>query len=186
MFDAALIAGLNHLLGGAQWARTRLAPFSGRKAVIDMPPFRFALGVEAEGRFEPAPDSTVPDVTIHLPADTPFLMPQGLDKVMATARVDGNAEFATELSFIFRNLRWDVEEDLSRVVGDIAAHRIVQGAGNFVGWQAQAGRRLGENLAEYLALESRLLVGAQEFAAFKDEVVRLNAALATLEKRARL
>lgn len=186
MLDAALIAGLNHLLGGAAWARERLAPFTGRQAAFEMPPFRFSLVIGADGRFEPAPDPVPPDVTIRLPADTPLLLPQGLERVMAAARVEGNAEFATELSFVFRHLRWDVEEDLSRLFGDITAHRMVQGAGRLAAWQKQAAAHLGENVAEYLVLENPTLVGTREFSAFREDVVRLNAALAALEKRVRL
>lgn len=183
MLDAALLAGLNHMLAGANWARARLAPYAGRHACFEMPPFRLAFVVGSEGGFEPAPDAMPADVTIRLPADTPFLLLQGLDKVMAAARVEGNAEFATELSFVFRHLHWDAEEDLSRAVGDIAAHRIVATGGRLMAWQRQVAYRLGENLAEYLVEENRMLVGMREFGAFREEVMRLNAALAALENR---
>jgi ubiquinone biosynthesis accessory factor UbiJ len=186
MIDGAFLAGLNHLLQRASWARTRLAPFAGRHALIGMPPFQLAFAISYEGRFEPAPDSSSPDVTIHLPADTPFLLLQGLDKVMAAARVEGNAEFATELSFIFRNLRWDAEEDLSRIVGDIAAHRLVAGAQRMAAWQKQAAENLTGNLAEYLKFESRLLIGTDEFIVFREDVLRLNAALDSLENRCKI
>lgn len=184
--QAPLLAGLNHLLASANWARARLAAFAGRSAVIDMPPLRLALVVDATGLFAAGAkggEYATPDVTIRLPADTPLRLPQGLDTVMAAAHVEGNAEFATELSFVFRNLRWDAEEDLARIVGDIAAHRIVRTADRLVAWQKEAATRLAENLSEYLRHESRLLVSTDEFAAFRDEVVRLNVALAALENR---
>ena len=55
--------------------------------------------------------------------------------------MQGDAEFAQEVSFLARNLTWDVEEDLSRVVGDIAAHRIVQGARQARDWGREAAQR---------------------------------------------
>jgi len=183
MFDAALLAGLNHMLAGANWARARLAPYAGRRACIAMPPFRLAFAVATDGGFEPADADALPDVTILLPADTPFRLPQGLDKVMAAARVEGNAEFATELSFVFRHLRWDAEEDLAGLVGDIAAHRLVAGATRLADWQRQAAGHFGENVAEYLVQETGTLVGRAEFSAFAAETARLDAALAVLEKR---
>lgn len=185
MLDAALIAGLNHLLQGAGWARERLKPFAGRQASIGMPPLLLGFSVAPDGLFEPLPDSAAPDVTINLPADTPFLLPQGLDKVMAGARVEGNAEFATELSFVFRHLRWDAEEDLAHVVGDVAAHRMVQGAQRIASWHQQVAANLAGNLAEYLTYENRQLTTREEFAAFRDSLARLNADLSRLEARSK-
>jgi ubiquinone biosynthesis accessory factor UbiJ len=185
MLQQAFLAALDHLLGGANWAQVRLKPFSGRRARIEMPPVVFAFEINADGRVQQNSDPTVTDVTIRLPPDTPFLLPQGVDKVMALASVEGNAEFATELSFVFRQLRWDAEEDLSRVVGDIAAHRLVQGAGRFAVWQKQAAVNLAENLAEYLTQENPLLIPTQEFSVFRDDIARLNADLLRLESRAK-
>lgn len=102
---------------------------------------------------------------------------------MAGVRVEGNAEFATELSFVFRNLRWDVEEDLSRLVGDITAHRLVRGAERFATWQRQAVMNFAANLAEYLTIENPLLVSRQEFAMHRDAIARLNSELIRLEAR---
>jgi ubiquinone biosynthesis protein UbiJ len=102
---------------------------------------------------------------------------------MAAASVDGNAEFATELSFVFRQLRWDAEEDLSRLVGDVAAHRLVGTASRFFDWQNQAAQNFAANLAEYLTQESRLIVAAEEFATWREAVNRLEADLNRFEGR---
>lgn len=185
MIDAAFLAGLNHLLEGANWARARLAPFADRHAALVMPPLRLAFAIDADGRCFPAPDDDTPDVTIHLPADTPFRLLQGLDKVMAGARVEGSAEFATELSFVFRHLHWDAEEDLAKLFGDIPAHRMVAGAERFAAWHKQAATHLAENLAEYLAYENPMIVTTREFTTFRDDVAKLNADLSRLEARSK-
>jgi ubiquinone biosynthesis protein UbiJ len=183
MFDQAFLAALNHLLEGANWARIRLAPFAGRRARIEIPPFNFGFEIDEAGRVRQSLDPAATDVIIRLPADTPFLLPQGLDKVMAAATVEGNAEFATELSFVFRNLRWDAEEDLSKLVGDIAAHRLVQGASRFMAWHKQAATNLAENLTEYLTLENPLLVSRQEFLVLRDGIAQFDATLNRTESR---
>jgi ubiquinone biosynthesis protein UbiJ len=185
MIEQVFLATLNHLLGSANWARGRLKPFAGRHARIEMPPLAFGFEVDAEGWVRQILDPTDADVCIRLPAETPLLLLQGIDKIMACASVAGNAEFATELSFVFRNLRWDAEEDLSKLVGDIAAHRITQGANQLIAWQKQTASNLTENLAEYLVHENPLLVATAEFNTFRDEVARLSAELTQLEVRSK-
>lgn len=183
MIDGAFLAGLNHLLQGANWARTRLAPYAGRRAAIVMPPVRLGFAIDAEGCCASVPDDTAPDVTIHLPADSPLRLLQGVDKVMAGAHVEGNAEFATELSFVFRNLRWDAEEDVAKVFGDVAAHRLVTSAQQFAAWHRRATTNFAENLAEYLTYENPLLVTTRDFTAFRDALTKLNTDLTQLEAR---
>lgn len=183
MLEAALLAGLNHLLQGSGWATARLVPFAGRRARFELPPFHFAVCVTDDGLFGLSAEPGEPDVVISLPAETPFLLPQGIDKVVSVAQVVGNAEFATGLSFIFRRLRWDVEEDLSTVVGDIAAHRMVQGANHMVAWHKQAAKHLAENLGEYFVHENPLLVATAEFVTWRDDIGSLGAGLSRLEAR---
>ncbi|WP_126447493.1 ubiquinone biosynthesis accessory factor UbiJ [Sulfuricystis multivorans] len=183
MIERPLLALLNHLLDGAPWARTRLMPYAGRRASFDIPPLALSFAITAEGRLSAADGSTPTDVVIRLPADTPLKLPQGLDKAMAQLSVEGNAEFATALSFVFRNLRWDIEEDLSWLVGDIAAHRLVLAAARFSEWQRRTAVRLAENLAEYLAHERRLLVPRDDLDVLRAEIDRLTAALGSFESR---
>ncbi|MFN6960822.1 MAG: SCP2 domain-containing protein [Rhodocyclaceae bacterium] len=190
MIERFLLAAVNHLLDDAPWARARLAPFSGRRARFDIPPMTISFTVTSEGRLSPTDDSTPTDVVINLPADTACQIPQGLDKVMSQAHVEGNAEFATALSFVLGNLHWDVEEDLSRLVGDIAAHRLALSARSFSAWQHRTARNLVENLAEFLVHEKRLLVARDELLALQEAIARLGtdlervaARLASLSRR---
>ena len=182
MFDQLSLGALNHLLSQADWARTKLAPFAGKHACLEMPPWRFDFAVREDGYVEAAAGAE-PDVTMTLPANAPLLALQGQDKVIAAARVQGNAQFATELSFVLRKLRWDVEEDMSKVVGDITAHRLAQGAMAIADWQRDAGKRLAGNMAEYVAEENHLLVRARDVADFGREVGVLHEDLNLLEKR---
>ena len=177
-----ILSALNHLLGQAAWARQQLKPFAGRKASFDMPPWQLAFAISADGYFEPVAEGEI-DVTVTLPADTPLAALQGLDRAMAGAHVTGNAEFATALSFVLKNLRWDAEEDLARLVGDIAAHRIAGAAASLAAWQKRAADSLATNLAEYLTEEAQLLTPARELADFRAEVEELGDRLAALEAR---
>jgi ubiquinone biosynthesis protein UbiJ len=184
VIDTAILAALNHLLGQAAWARRQLQPFAGRRARFEMLPWRFAFGIGTDGRFEAVTEPEV-DVTVVLPANGPLLALQGIDRLMATAHVSGNAEFATALSFVLKNLRWDAEEDLARLVGDIVAHRVVSGLSSITAWQKQAARNVAENVAEYLGSEAKLLTPAREMDAFRVDLGDFTDRLAKLEVRIR-
>lgn len=184
MIEGLILSAANHLLGQADWARRRLRGFAGRHARFEMPPWRLEFRIGDDGLFAPASGEAV-DVTVSLPAETPLVALQGIDRAMAQAHVTGNAEFATELSFVFKNLRWDAEEDLARRLGDIVAHRIVAGASRLAAWQRQAARNLGENLAEYLADEAGILTHRRDLARFREELTEFSRRLERLDARAR-
>jgi len=180
---APLLAAINHLLGQAAWAREKLMPFAGHAAQIKLPPFEAAFLIGDDGFITAPTTEAEPEVSISLPAATPLLALQGKDAVMRATRIEGSAEFAEALGFVIRNLRWDAEEDLSKIVGDIAAHRIVAGARDLAGWQRQAALNLAENLAEYFTEEQPLIARRAASADFSVEVALLRDDVARLEKR---
>lgn len=178
------LAAINHVLGQADWAREKLAAFAGRSARVVMPPFDANIVVLDNGYLSsPADDQTQADVTINLPASSPLLLLQGLPTLMRAVKLSGSVDFAEALSFVIRNLKWDVEEDLSKVVGDIAAHRLVDGAKRFGTWNASAAQNLAGNFAEYFTEEQPLIAQSAAIADFSREVDRLRDDVARLEKR---
>lgn len=180
---APLMVAVNHLLGQASWAREKLAPFAGHAAQIQMPPFEAAFLINEDGYISMPEAEAALEVSISLPATTPLLALQGKDAVMRAARIEGSAEFAEALGFVIRNLRWDAEEDLSKLVGDIAAHRMVKGTRDFAAWQQQAAQNLAENFAEYFTEEQPLIARQADVAEFAADIDRLRDDVARLEKR---
>jgi ubiquinone biosynthesis protein UbiJ len=181
-----VLLALNHLLGQSGWARDRLKDFAGRSTRLGVGPMGLHLAITDDGLFAAAAwgDDVGPDVTISLPADAPLrFMRGGVGEVMKGAQVTGAADLADALGFVLRNLRWDAEEDLSKWVGDIAAHRLVRSAESVVAWQKDAAQRFAENLGEYLTFENPQLVRKAELDNFAVEVAELAAALDKVEKR---
>ena len=178
------LAAINHVLGQADWAREKLAAFAGRSARVVMPPFDANIVVLDNGYLSsPTDDQTQADVTINLPASAPLLLLQGLPTLMRAVKLSGSVDFAEALSFVIRNLKWDVEEDLSKVVGDIAAHRLVDSAKRFGIWNASAAQNLAGNFAEYFTEENPLIAQSTAVADFSREVDTLRDDVARLEKR---
>jgi ubiquinone biosynthesis protein UbiJ len=105
-------------------------------------------------------------------------------------RVSGDAELLQRYQELLRLLGPDVEEALSRVVGDSAAHQGLRLARGALGFGRRAATTAVNNLAEYLAHERGDLVPRGEADAFfadvdrlREDADRLAARLAMLEAR---
>lgn len=174
---------INRVLRDHPLAGERLQRFAGKIARLQSGPFDLRLTVTGDGGVEVAPGAAEPDLFIRVP---PALLPRlGAAEEAAFKEVafEGNAEFAQEVSYLARNLKWDVEEDLSRVAGDIVAHRIVSGARGLHAWSREARERLGANVQEYLTEERPALVPHRDAEAFIRDVDTLRDDVARLEKR---
>lgn len=185
MFGTLVCRALNHLIAGERWAGERLRAFAGQGVRFVGGPLSLELEIDGAGCFSerrPA-DGTAPAVTIELPADVGLRFFSGRDAVFAGARLSGSADLAETLGFVFRNLRWDVEDDLASLVGDLPARRLLRTGEAIVGWQKAVAGRLAANVAEYLEGEAGILPGRDEFAAFSAEAGGLCAALDALERR---
>ncbi|HUW27938.1 MAG TPA: SCP2 sterol-binding domain-containing protein [Sulfuriferula sp.] len=177
---------LNHLLHGAPWARERLQAWAGKTVSIELFPLHFTLAVTAAGTFAAAEASTAPDAHIQL---TPLQAARLAMKDPAAFRnvaIDGDAQFAAALGSIFRELDWDVEADLARMVGDVVAHRIVRGARSLHEWQRHAADSTQHTLVEYATEERPLLAKRRHVASFIAEVDAVRDDVARLEKRLQL
>lgn len=175
---------LNRLLGAEPWARERLAPFAGETLELRAPPLpslRFVIlpggTVEAGG--------DAPALVVTLRPEALSALMKGEEHFVRSVDVAGNARLAAEVMTLLRHLRWDAEEDISKLVGDVAAHRLAQAARGFAAWQADAARRLMEAFADYAVEEKRFLVSGPDLARFSAELARLRDAVERLEKRVR-
>ena len=183
MLEPLASSSLNHLLRGNSWALGRLIPCAGKTAKFDCGPVGVVLTVLDSGQVTAAALAAAPDTTIRL---TPGLMLRVLardETVWNEIEIQGDTEFATVINHIFRNLRWDIEEDLSRVFGDIIAHRMVQAGMTLDRWRAQSLDNLTRSFAEYWTEEQPLIARARDVARFNRDVDRLRDDVARFEKR---
>ena len=173
---------LNYLLEREPWARERLARFAGRTVELRNPPFptlRFVI--LPGGKVEAGGDD--PALTVTLKPDALVNLARGPEHFMRSLEVAGEPALASEAMVLARHLRWDAEEDLSRLVGDVAAHRLAQAGRAFAHWHVDAARRLAHAFADYAVDEKRALIARSELEAFADRVAQLRDALERLDKR---
>jgi ubiquinone biosynthesis protein UbiJ len=185
-------SAINHLLSGEDWARARLAPHAGKTVTLTIGgvDFRFvvldtgmlaepAAAVEGGSAAEPASAT----LTITMSAGSLLAAARREEGALKNVEVRGDADLAQAVMFLVANLRWDVEEDLARLIGDIAAHRMVSETKNLFAWEADARARFAKSAGEYLTGEAAVLADAASVDGFLSGVDRLRDDTARLEKR---
>ena len=184
MIERGALAALNHLLEQQPWAAERLRPFAGQAVEFRCPPFpdlRFAI--TDTGFLDRARAETSSALVVKLTPDSlPFLLARD-ETARKQVEIEGSADLASAVDHLFRDLSWDFEEDLSKVFGDLVAHRLASGGRAFVAWQREAALRLAENLVEYWTEEQPLLARPADVDSFCRDVDTLRDDVARIEKR---
>lgn len=174
---------VNHLLGAEDWARQRLIPFAGEAFRIEGGLLRLDLSIAEAGWVAPAEETQMPLVEIRFGSEALTDILNDPAKAFSTAQLSGSAQFAEALAFVFRNLRWDYEADLAKLVGDIPAHRLARGLREGFSWQRESLARIGANAAEFVTEEAAIVTPRRDVSRFGAEVDALRDDLARLEKR---
>ena len=185
---APAVAAINHLLAQEAWARDALAMHAGKEACIDASGIMLRLRVTADGMVESSNAEEGAAVTIRVKlADLP-LIAQNRDRAFSYVKIEGDAEFANTISQLSKGLRWEAEHDLERLVGPIAANRLVGGARGAFDAARAGQKKLAENVAEYFLEENPLLIRpamvedyATEISRLRDDVERTAKRIAKLE-----
>ena len=134
-----------------QWlvheVQQRLVRQKGRIARVQWRAFSLALVITPAGLFNLAPESAVPDLRLEVTDTSPLSLAQSaLRGDKPAIRIEGDVQLAAEINWLVDHVRWDVEEDLARVIGDAPAHtlgqfarRAAQALRQFVGARMPAG-----------------------------------------------
>jgi ubiquinone biosynthesis protein UbiJ len=184
MLASVAIAPLNHMLRGESWARKRLQPCAGKTARFRVPPFfDLAVAIQPTGEVAAASTAAGNDTILTI---MPALLPRLLVRDEAAyreIRISGDSVFGQEILEIGQNLHWDVEQDLSDVMGDILAHRVVRAGENLIYWHNETLHNLSQALMEYLTEEQPVLAKPADMRTFADEVSGLQDHVSKLELR---
>jgi ubiquinone biosynthesis protein UbiJ len=195
MIPHTFSAFVNHLLRQQSWASDRLRAHAGERIRIQLPaafPLPFAskpfltdvnLQVSESGLIAAGSNEVDADLVVTVkPAAMPMFLVHHPD-VLKHVDLSGKASLAAVISDLVTRLQWDVEEDLSRVVGDIAAHRIATAGRDFFAWQRDAAHRTAENVADYLTDENPMLARRTDIDQFARDLQTLAQDLDRIETR---
>jgi ubiquinone biosynthesis protein UbiJ len=173
----------NRLLREEPWALKQLQIHAGKIAYLDLSPLMLRIQVTASGLLETAPDDAAAAVTIRInPADLPLIL-QNQQRMMAYVKLEGDADLAHTIADLVKNLRWDIEHQLSALFGDIAANRMTTTGKTIVNNLHNAANKWQENWAEYFLEENPMLVRPSHVAGFAEQVGRVRDDVERLMKR---
>ena len=136
---------LNHVLMQESAAMERLVHQSGRVVQVQWRSIVLALKITPAGLLDLAGTQETPDLRVQVVDDSPLALARGVIQGEKPAiRIDGDVQFAAEIQWLVDHVRWDVEEDLARLVGDTPAH-----------WLAQLGQRVAAALRQFVSMGVR-------------------------------
>jgi ubiquinone biosynthesis protein UbiJ len=116
---------VNHVLMQESAATERLRRQQCRVARIQWRGLSMALLVTPAGLFDLAPEFAVPDLRLQATQTSPFDLAQtALRGDKPNVRIEGDVQLAADLQWLADNVRWDAEEDLARLIGDVPAHTL--------------------------------------------------------------
>jgi ubiquinone biosynthesis protein UbiJ len=133
---------LNHVLMQEAEAQSRLARQAGKSVHAQWRSFSMRVAATRAGLLELVPDIGAPaDLTLTVTEESPLQLAQAaLKGEKPPVHIAGDVQFAAEINWLVEHVRWDIEEDLARIVGDAPAHAIADGA-----------RKVMQTLREFVA-----------------------------------
>lgn len=198
--SAAICHGFNHVLANEPWALAELAKHAGKAVALEMPFGRFAVQIADDGQLKAAAQRELPTMTdgVVTPAIRTALVLTISSQALATlltssgsirenafksVTIAGDADLAQLLGRLAGQVRWEYEEDLSKLIGDAPAHFAVAQGKKIASAGKAAGIDLLENTVEYLSEEKKLLLNQRDFVIHKNQLMEIRDAVERLDKR---
>lgn len=174
---------LQHLTHQNNWSRPYLLPFAGKTIQFDFSLLQSNLLILEDGSLCMAGDTASPDATVHIPPSLGLRLLAKDDAAKMYIKIDGDTHLATEVSKVLQHMRWDVEEDLSKVVGDIGAYKISEFTQQALAETKKQAVNLTSMVTEYWQEEKNILAKKIHVDTFNAAVDTLKSDVDRLEKR---
>jgi len=118
---------LNHVLQAEPQAVERLLRQKGKIALMECSPIAMKFIVTKAGLLDLAGAESEPHLTVKVLDSQPLqLLQTFLRGDKPPMEISGDVMLAAEVNWLVDHVRWDIEEDLSRIVGDVPAHTMMQ------------------------------------------------------------
>ncbi|MGI4778887.1 MAG: hypothetical protein ACRYGA_12330 [Janthinobacterium lividum] len=116
---------LNHVLQQEPEAQQRLARQKGRVVRFEWRFVTLQLVATPAGLLDIASAGAVPELTLIVTESSPFGLARAtLRGDKPAVRIVGDVQLAAEVNWLVDHVRWDVKDDLARLIGDVPAHTV--------------------------------------------------------------
>jgi ubiquinone biosynthesis protein UbiJ len=124
---------LNHVLMQESEATARLARQNGQVMQIQWRGIPLKLVATPAGLLDLAAPGAQADLVLTVTEESPLALAQSvLQGHKPAVRIEGDVQLAAEVNWLTEHVRWDIEEDLARIMGDVPAHTLSQMAQSMV------------------------------------------------------
>jgi ubiquinone biosynthesis protein UbiJ len=174
---------IQHLLAQNEWAAPMLQPFASQSVQLNFVLLKTSLVILENGSLAIAGETNLPDATITIPPSLLLRLMAKDESAKLLIKIDGDTHLATALAKVLSHVRWDYEDDLSKLTGDVSAHKIGEFTRQSVSTVKDTAINLAEMLSEYWQEEKPLLAKKRHIEQFNTEVDTLRADVERMEKR---
>jgi ubiquinone biosynthesis protein UbiJ len=128
-----LVLLFNHVLSAEPPAMQRLMAHQGKVVRLEFAGWprllpalpMLSFRITPAGLIEWAADAASSELRVSVPADNPLGLAIGaLGGARPPLDIEGDAQFAADIDWLARNLRWDAAGDLEQVFGPAVAHQL--------------------------------------------------------------
>ena len=174
---------LQHIINQNNWSREHLIPFAGKVLQFDFVLIKPSLIILEDGSLSFAGETIGADAVIHLPPSLTLRLLANDDAAKMQIKMDGDTHLATQVSKVLQKLRWDIEDDMSQLVGDIAASKISKSSHKVLQTVKKQSIDITEMVSEYWQEEIKILAKKHQVERFITDVDVLRSDTARFEKR---
>ncbi len=174
---------LQHLITQNSWANTMLQPFAGKSVQFNISLINTTLVILENGSLAIAGETNTPDAIVTIPPSLLLRLIAKDESAKLKVNIEGDTHLAAELAKVLTNMRWDYEDDLSQLIGDVPANKMGEFSRQTTKTIKDTTTNLAEMLSEYWQEETPMIAKKRHVEEFNAGVDCLRADVARFEKK---
>jgi ubiquinone biosynthesis protein UbiJ len=175
---------LDHLLSQNDWMQSKLVDHKNKIIIIKISDLKLILKVDENGLLHSLNEAEKFDCIIKLTVNS--FISQLINNNNSNISIEGDLELANQVAQVLKKIEWDIEEDLSKYIGDIPAIKTTKILKKVVTkGQKNIGNITGA-LLEYWQEENKILTKKRNVEIFNSEVDKIVEDTERLEARIKI
>ena len=162
---------LNHLLSQNDWMQSDLIDHRDKIIKIEISDLKLILKVDKNGLLNSLSESEKFDCIIKLSIND--FINQLIKKNNGNISIEGDLELANKVSQVLKKIEWDVEEDLSKYIGDLPAIQATKILKKIVTNSKKNISNISGGLLEFWQEENKILTKKRDVETFNSEVDKI-------------